>query len=673
MYKFANANANQFWINQDDSETPPYNFAVPTDFGMSSDFGTQSEIAFPSLAMSAEEFAGLGAASSAQIALSSASHQTVSAATSDISFNNIFGVGVTPAYERCIISAEQTIESHWTAAAPITLNLEFIGENAGSTGFLAQNSWPFWVTVTYAQLKSALASHAIGTYAVDAVDALPATDPNPAGGADWYLPEAYARMLGLSSITAAIDDTITLNTSYNFSYGQDVINALTHEISEGAMGRVGGLGDQNGVWSTMDLFRFNASGVPDYTDGRDGQTTYFSYNGGHTLSALSFNNEYNSGGVKVNTGDTADFTQLDVFGTGSPGETNTLSETDLQTMYVLGWEPIGGATVLGQNFSVIANQSTAVASDVSVSNPGGDNVTEYAFWDAGGGTGHFSFSGGALVNGQWNVVSASNLANVGYVGGSSAGTQTLHVEVYDATTGTWSPYSEFTATTEISLTDTQISDIYTAVLQVPPSSSVIATLETLDQSQGDNAVITAVVQNALGIPNSDLNTAAPNFNVSSTSNPYAGLTSPDLVPTLEMFKMALGYFPESASNLNSIVNTGLTLPQLSSAFVNSQAFANVFNGGVILDPNQHLVAGSFTTNLIDSLFQSDLGHLPTASTVQGFVGYTISQAFLAFADLQTYYLTELSAMTQYLTGLAQTAIVGSVDASASTLAGHTAH
>ena len=194
---------------------------------------------------------------------------------------------MTPAYERCIISAEQTIESHWTAAAPITLNLEFIGENAGSTGFLAQNSWPFWVTVTYAQLKSALASHAIGTYAVDAVDALPATDPNPAGGADWYLPEAYARMLGLSSITAAIDDTITLNTSYNFSYGQDVINALTHEISEGAMGRVGGLGDQNGVWSTMDLFRFNASGVPDYTDGRDGQTTYFFVQwGSHAIGSV---------------------------------------------------------------------------------------------------------------------------------------------------------------------------------------------------------------------------------------------------------------------------------------------------------------------------------------------------------------------------------------------------
>jgi hypothetical protein len=39
---------------------------------------------------------------------------------------------------------------------------------------------------------------------------------------------------------------------------------------------------------------------------------------------LSFNNEY-SGGIKVNGGDTADFTQLDVFGVGTPGETITFS------------------------------------------------------------------------------------------------------------------------------------------------------------------------------------------------------------------------------------------------------------------------------------------------------------------------------------------------------------
>jgi hypothetical protein len=215
-----------------------------------------------------------------------------------------------------------------------------------------------------------------------------------------------------------------------------------------------------------------------------------------------------------------------------------------------------------------------------------------------------------------------------------------------------------------------VNAIYDAVLQTPPSSSVLASLETLEQSQGDDAVVTAVVQNALGIPNTELNSAVPNFNGTATSNPFAGLTSPDLVPTLEMFQLALGYFPQSTGNLNSIVNTGLTLTQLSDAFVNSQAFANVFNGGVILDPHQQLVAGAFTTQLIDGLFQSELGHLPTASTLQGFFGFTVSQAFLAFAESQTYYNTELSAMTQYLTGLAQSAIVGAADISASTLSIH---
>src|SRR5205814_5325282 len=85
-------------------------------------------------------------------------------------------------------------------------------------------------------------------------------------------------------------------------------------------------------------FRYSSAGVRDFTDGRDGLTPVFSYNGSQ-LSSLSFNNEYNSSGIRVSTGDTADFTQLDVFGTGSPGETNTLSQTDLQVIDVLDWMP----------------------------------------------------------------------------------------------------------------------------------------------------------------------------------------------------------------------------------------------------------------------------------------------------------------------------------------------
>jgi hypothetical protein len=248
---------------------------------------------------------------------------------SGIIFNDTFESSCSQAYINCVISAENALRSLFTNN--ITLNLDFNASASGQSGFLATNSWPSWTIVNYAQLQNALASHHS-----TALSDLPASDPNPHGGNDWYLPEAYGRMLGLSSSTPTFDDTVTLNTSYNWSYGQDVIDTIEHEITEGAMGRVGGLGDQNGVWSTMDLFRFNSSGQHDYTDGRDGRTTYFSTDGGSTLSPLTFNNQY-SGQTRVNTGDTADFGQQDVFGWGATGETNTFSQTDLQVMTALGW------------------------------------------------------------------------------------------------------------------------------------------------------------------------------------------------------------------------------------------------------------------------------------------------------------------------------------------------
>jgi len=154
-------------------------------------------------------------------------------------------------------------------------------------------------------------------------------------------------MLGLAG--ANIAPSITLNTSYGWSSGQDAINTLEHEISE-AMGRIGGLGDQNDVWSTMDLFRYSSAQVPDYQNGVDNAYTYFSSDGGKTLSALSFHNEYD-GFIKEDTEDTADFTQQDVFGTVSVGETNQFSQTDFDVMDALGWDQADtNAAVAEQSF-----------------------------------------------------------------------------------------------------------------------------------------------------------------------------------------------------------------------------------------------------------------------------------------------------------------------------------
>ena len=178
-------------------------------------------------------------------------------------------------------------------------------------------------------------------------DVLPASDPS--GGGNWDVPEAYARMLGLTTATGSPDLTVSLNTYYSWDFGQDVINGLTHEMSEGGMGRIGNLGPKGAGsnWGPMDLFRYNAAGQADYSNGRDGQTTYFSSNGGTTLSdqnmpgkgapTLSYNNQFNASGTQVNTGDTADWTQENVFGSTGGGETLALTQTELDVMQALGW------------------------------------------------------------------------------------------------------------------------------------------------------------------------------------------------------------------------------------------------------------------------------------------------------------------------------------------------
>jgi Tryptophan-rich Synechocystis species C-terminal domain len=378
-----------------------------------------------------------------------ATTQTVTFPNSGLVFNNTFD-GISAAYQSCVLSAEQALANICTNS--VTINVEFEAQAEGQNGELASNE--FWtVNESYASLKSALtslsAAEPTNTVLQQAVANLPSTDPS--GGQGFELPLAYAQILGLSTETRSPEDIVTLNTSYNWSYGQDVINTLEHEISEGGMGRIGGLGDQNSLWSTMDLFRYDAAGQPDYTDGRDGQTTYFSYNGGATLSTLSFNNEY-SGNTKVNGGDTADFTQLDVFGTGEPGEINTLSATDIQMMEALGWAPPHQSpTVTGQNFLVPANQAVPIGNYFSVSNPPGDTLTQYVFKDEGGGNGYFSVNGVAQPDNTVISVSTANLSTVQYVGGPSPATDTLQVGVYDATTGTYDWSSPFTASTSIAI------------------------------------------------------------------------------------------------------------------------------------------------------------------------------------------------------------------------------
>ena len=110
-------------------------------------------------------------------------------------FKNTFDASCSQSFINCVDTAENFLRSEFNNG--ITLNLNFSATAQGQNGNLAGNSWSSWTTVSYAQLKSALTSHN-STALAD----LPANDPNPSGGKDWYIPEAYARMLGLSSSTS---------------------------------------------------------------------------------------------------------------------------------------------------------------------------------------------------------------------------------------------------------------------------------------------------------------------------------------------------------------------------------------------------------------------------------------------------------------------------------------
>jgi hypothetical protein len=84
-----------------------------------------------------------------------------------------------------------------------------------------------------------------------------------------------------------------------------------------------------------------------------------------------------------------------------------------------------------------AGQSFAASSLFTASDPFGDAIAQYDFWDTGAGGGHFALNGQALGASQENIVSAAQLASATYVSGP--GTDTLWVRVSEG--GQWSAWS----------------------------------------------------------------------------------------------------------------------------------------------------------------------------------------------------------------------------------------
>nr|WP_294522384.1 NF038122 family metalloprotease [uncultured Rhodopila sp.] len=283
---------------------------------------------------------------------------TVTLAGSGMVFNNTYGSGVTAAFKDAIITAENFFQSHFSNA--VTLNLTFNLASI-SNQFSGQNNFSNVTRVSYANFVAALDSHATTAEQWAADASLPSADPS--GGTGIAVPAGMAEILGLKGTSATTDDSIVLNSNLPWTFGADAVGVLEHEISEGAMGRIGGLGVQNGWWAPMDLFRYSAPGVRDYTGGKDGAATYFSVDGSTLLTR--FHNPVSPAGV-FDGQDVADWnaTVGDAFGPGGPGSPGTISATDISVMDVLGWTPVA-APAAAPNFQI-----TDTTTNTTSSSPG---------------------------------------------------------------------------------------------------------------------------------------------------------------------------------------------------------------------------------------------------------------------------------------------------------------
>jgi hypothetical protein len=173
----------------------------------------------------------------------------------------------------------------------------------------------------------------------------------------------------------------------------------------------------------------------------------------------------------------------------------------------------------------------------------------------------------------------------------------------------------------VSFTQTQIDDAFATLGLAPPGAGETTALENVSgYYQG--------VQDIVTLPE----------------------VQTEVAPIVQMFEAAFGRGP-APPTLASMVSSHLTEPQLAAAFVSSQSFANVYNGGVLLNPNS-----STPPAIVDSLFIRVLDHPPTAATLEGFSGLTITQAFQAFATSQAATAALCNNVNTYLTQTVELAV-----------------
>ena len=258
-----------------------------------------------------------------------------SGAPSGLTFINSFSPEVSQQYRNAVMAAEADLQSK--IADTITFHVAF--DFKPLTGFSGSNSFPVF-EVSYADFKAALTKHATTADDFAAVASLPSIDPTH--GAGLAVSDGLAQILGLAPASDDTEDTVTLNSKLPWTYGADAMGVIEHEMTEGLMGRIGGLGlTSEGNWGPLDLFRYASPGVRDYSGGADGQPAYFSVDGAALL--VKFHNAFSNGRFDGQDFGDWDSTKGDAFGPGGPGSPGQLTATDLRVLDILGWTPTSSA------------------------------------------------------------------------------------------------------------------------------------------------------------------------------------------------------------------------------------------------------------------------------------------------------------------------------------------
>jgi Ca2+-binding RTX toxin-like protein len=291
--------------------------------------------------------------------------ESVTLPGSGLVFVNYYQPNVTPAYRAAILTAENYLQSHFTNATTVGVSFDFA--SLGGT-FSAQNTFDP-TPVSYSAYVAALTSHAVTADDLLAVAGLPASDPS--NGAGFNIAASEARILGLGVQTNSIDDHVTLNSDLSWTFGQDAVGAILHEITEGVFGRTSSLGIGESRWNPLDLFRFTAAGQRDFTGGSDGVSTFFGIDASH-VSSLQYHSSISAAGVDdgFDLGDW-DHIRGDSFGPGGPSSPGSVSATDLQVLDVLGWTPVGAGAPFVPPPDDFASSQSDVSLPFGALGPGG--------------------------------------------------------------------------------------------------------------------------------------------------------------------------------------------------------------------------------------------------------------------------------------------------------------